>query len=186
MRCSFHSISFHLSPNDTSLSVLPCAAGTAKVSSQLKRKCLHPTVSRFPLQGSVVAFLYGDHLNYSWSSCHLAHSPCSGSRWWSLLPVSDSVFLSNLSSSFAPRCHLLLAGSRPALWCVVTARLLDRRPRRFPFHSSMIRAYRLTPQVGCLPAPPLFEATASSLSCSAQVDGSGINFNENHKSHRWS
>lgn len=65
-----------------------------------------------------------------------------------MIPHETPCFLS-VSQSFcvtwvpASRlyCHLPLAGSRLALWCVVTARLLDPRSCRFPFHSSMIRPY---------------------------------------------
>lgn len=47
------------------------------------------------------------YLKMQWSSCHLAHSPCSAliddAARRATLPVGDSVFLCNLSIFFAPQ-----------------------------------------------------------------------------------
>lgn len=60
-------ISFHLNPNDTSLSlcrrVLLCQL---RCHASWKESVFIQAISRFSPQGSIVPSLYGDQLNYSW------------------------------------------------------------------------------------------------------------------------
>lgn len=145
---------FHLYLNDTSHSlcchVLLCQL---RCHPSWKESVSIQAVSCFSPLGNKSSFsvwwqsqlLMAGYLKMQRSSCHLAHSLCSGCRRRSCTKHRASCQWLSLSVTWARvshlQCHLPLAHPRLVLRCVVTTASPDPHTGWFPFQGSMIRPY---------------------------------------------